>query len=125
MGPGDDHPWPGSRQPEVTAKRGANGVLPISRRYFATRGHARRSAVPVLSTECLDRLRSGLGVRDGVGKPGLSVLRAYGVGAEDRLAGVAGEHAVGASGAPCEQPRIYRQELRWRADGVGPSVSDL
>ena len=44
---------------------------------------------------------------------------------QDRIAGVGDQYAVGTSGASCQQPRVYRQKFRRRADDMGPPVRNL
>ena len=76
----------------------------------------------VLFADCLDRLRSGLGLWHGFRQPHLPVLCPYRIGPAYRLAGVADQHPLGPSRASRQQPRIPRQELWRRAADLGSSV---
>ncbi len=105
-----------------TPQHGSNGDFGgVSARMDA----AAVRRVLVLPAGCLDRLRPGLGLRDGVGQPDVPVLRAYRVGAQDRIAGVGDQYAIGTSGASRQQRRVYRQKFRRRADDMGPPVRNL
>jgi hypothetical protein len=62
------------------------------------------------------------GVRHGLSRPDLPVLRSHRAGQADRVAGMGYQHAIGPSGPPRPQFRVHRQEFWRRSDDLGSPV---